>query len=85
MWQRTDVKAHRQSKNRELEEMTLERIREAEQSENPFARVLELVNVADNDRPQDMSRFRSLLIQLKESGLPSLGGKMARTSSLDDT
>jgi len=68
--QRTDMKAHRMAKNREQEEYTLQRLQDAETAENPFARVLQLVDVSDKGQETDMSRFRSILIQLKESGLP---------------
>lgn len=64
------MKAHRMARNRELEEYTLQGLRDAESDENPYARVIQLVDLADKGgQSMDMSRFRSLLIQLKETGV----------------
>ena len=74
----------RQERNREAEAATLAGIAasEATSDENPFKRVLELVGATDPGTGPDMSRFRGLMISLREEGLPAKPGMHRRLPTL---
>lgn len=84
---RTDLYAHRQARNRELEQLFLDKIESEENEENPFARVLSLIGAGssstagDSGVGADKSRFRSLLFDLRERAPPSLERSALSASS----
>jgi hypothetical protein len=78
---RTDLYAHRQARNRELESLFLDKLQANEAQDNPYARVLALIGLGEGGREEqggavaeraDKSRFRSLLFDLRERPPPNL-------------